>query len=63
MPAALPSATASEPTLLPSAVAAELKAMLADVQERLNALAQGAAECPHILTTEEAVRYAKTGSD
>ena len=36
--------------------------MLADVQVRLNALAEGAAECPHILTVEEACRYVKVGS-
>lgn len=59
MPAAtLTAPQASEP---PSALA-ELRAMLADVQERLNTLTQGAAECPHILTTEEATRYVKAGS-
>jgi hypothetical protein len=33
------------------------------VETRLNELVRVAVECPHILTTEEAVRYAKLGSD
>lgn len=37
--------------------------MLATVTDRLNEVLRAQAECPHILTTEEAVRYAKLGSD
>lgn len=58
---AAPSITAPAAEPSPSALA-EVKAMLATVTERLNEVLRAQTECPHILTSEEAIRYVKAGS-